>query len=186
VKKYASLLTLLIAAIAAPQAHAASNDQIIAAFGYYDFDKDGDRGSVDYRMDYQWGASLIPMMNKDWAGAEKYVQLHPVAGFEGTGDGATYFNGGLNLDIPIPSTPLVFTWGEAIGWYGHGDSSQGLGSPFEMRSQLALDWQFNNGMAAGAYISHLSNLDAGDANPGAEIVGAQLHVPVSWLAHAAK
>jgi len=212
VKKSASLLALLVGFAALP-AFAATNsyssqaygtntnnsgtgyaapayatpDTVAASFGGYDFDKDGNsRQSVDYRLDYQWGVSLLPMMASDWAGSQKYVQLHPVAGFEGTGDGATYINGGLNLDVPIPETPLVFTWGEAIGWYGHGDSAQGLGSPFEMRSQVELGWEFDNHMRLGAYFSHLSNMGAGDDNPGGEILGGTLRIPVGWLAHEAK
>jgi len=183
VKKISSLLALLVGVAAAMPAHAASSDYIAAAFGDYDFDKGGDRNSIDYRMEYQWGASLIPMMNSDWASSEQWVKLHPVAGFEGTGEGMTFFNGGLNLDVPVATTPLIFTWGETAGWYGHGDTKQALGSPFEVRSQLELGWKFDNNMRLSAYVSHLSNAGTGDHDPGAEILGAYLRVPVSWLAH---
>ena len=190
-KKLPSLLALLVGVAAALPAHAAvpastspsgTPDYIAAAFGGYDFDKDGNRDSVDYRLEYQWGASHVPMMNHDWGSLDRWFQLHPVAGFEGNGNGMTYFNGGLNLDVPVVSN-LIFTWGETVGWYGHGDDHQTLGSPFEMRSQLELGWKFDNDMRLSAYISHLSNVDTGDRNPGAEVLGGYLRVPVGWLAH---
>jgi lipid A 3-O-deacylase len=166
---------------AMPYASSMTPDYVIAALGGYDFDKNGGRDSVDYRLEYQWGASLLPMMNHDWSSLDRWVQLHPVAGFEGNGDGMSYFNGGLNLDVPVVSH-IVFTWGENVGWYGHGDSHQSLGSPIEFRSQLELGWQFDNSMRLMGYISHLSNMGIGDRDPGAEILGAQLSVPVGWLA----
>jgi len=52
-----------------------------------------------------------------------------------------------------------------------------------MRSQLELGWKFDNDMRLSAYISHLSNVDTGDRNPGAEVLGGYLRVPVGWLAH---
>ncbi len=184
VKKLSSLLALLVGIAAVAPAHAAAStpNTINAAFGAYDFDKTGGRQSVDYRLEYEWGLSLIPLIDHDWTSLDQWVQVHPVVGFEGNGDFMTYFNGGLGADVPLGSK-FVFSWDEALGLYGHGDSRQSLGSPFEMRSQLELGYNFDNSMRLSAYISHLSNVDTGDKNPGAEIAGAYLHVPVSWLAH---
>ena len=157
-------------------------DSIAAAFGDYDFDKGGDRAATDFRLEYQWGASLLSLANPDWSYLDRWFQIHPEAGFEGADSGMTYFNGGLNADVPIYGG-LIFTWGEAVGLYGHGDSNQPLGSPFEVRSQLELGYQFDNNMRLSGYISHMSNAGVGDRDPGAETVGAYLRVPVSWLAH---
>jgi lipid A 3-O-deacylase len=162
-------------------ASASAPDYIGVGFGDYDFDRDGDRDSIDYRLDYQWGASVLPMLDHSWGGMDRYFQIHPVAGFEGNGNGMTYFSGGLNMDVPVVSR-LVFTWGEAMGLYGHGDDKQTLGSAFEVRSQLELGWRFDNGMRLSGYVSELSNLGVGDRDPGSETIGAYLRVPVSWLA----
>jgi hypothetical protein len=182
-KKFSSVLALVVGLLSAIPAHAASApDYITAGLGMYDFDKGGDRNSTDYRMEYQWGTSLLPMVNHDWAYLDKSLLLHPVVGFEGNGSGMTFFNGGANLDVPVVSH-IMFTLGETIGWYGHGNDHQTLGSPFEMRTQLELGWTFQNDMRLSAYLSHLSNFGVGDHNPGAETLGAYLRLPVSWLAH---
>ena len=160
---------------------AGSPDMVAAGLGDYDFDKGGDRNSADYRLEYQWGASLLPMIDHDWANLDNMFKLHPVAGLEGDGNGMTYFNGGLNLDVPVISH-IMFTWGESVGLYGHGDDHQALGSPFEIRSQLELGWTFDNNMRLSAYLSHMSNLGVGDHDPGSETLGGYLRVPVSWLA----
>jgi lipid A 3-O-deacylase len=201
VKKLFPLLALLLGVAVSLPAHAAASkysttpstpsatttpnatpDYIAASFGDYDFDKGGNRNAIDYRLEYQWGASLIPMMNHDWASSENWVLLHPVVGFEGDDSGMTYFNGGLNLDVPLGSK-VVLTWGEVLGWYGHGNEKQALGSPLEFRSQLELGWKFDNNMRLSGYISHMSNAGIGDHDPGGETLGAYLRVPVSWLAH---
>jgi lipid A 3-O-deacylase len=182
VKKFASAFALLIGVLSClPTYAAASPDYVNAALGGYDFDKNGNRDSVDYRLEYQWGASLLPMVDHSWSNLDHWFQIHPVAGFEGNGNGMTYFNGGLNMDVPVVSR-LMFTWGENIGWYGHGDDHQSLGSAFELRSQLELGWRFQNEMRVSGYISHLSNAGIGDHDPGAEVLGAYLRVPVGWLA----
>jgi hypothetical protein len=38
-------------------------------------------------------------------------------------------------------------------------------------------------MRLSAYISHLSNAGAGNTDPGAEVLGGYLRIPVGWLAH---
>ena len=186
IKKTASLVALLVGIGLAVSAQAATAtgapDMINASLGYYDFDKDGSRGNADYRLEYEWGASILPMLNRDWASLDRYAMVHPIVGFEGTGDFMTYFNGGFGVDAPI-GTHVVFSWDEAIGLYGHGDSNQSLGSPLEVRSQLELGWRFDNNVRLSTYISHMSNLGAGDKNPGAETLGGYLHIPVSMLSH---
>jgi hypothetical protein len=182
VKKFFSALAFVTGLLSCLPAHAAAApDYINAALGYYDFDKDGDRGSTDYRLEYQWGASLLPLVSHDLVTYDKWFQFHPVAGLEGDGNGMLFFNGGFNLDVPVVSR-IVFTWGETAGWYTHGDDRQSLGSPFEIRSQLELGWRFDNQMRLSGYLGHTSNLGIGDHDPGAEVIGAYLRVPVSWLA----
>ncbi|MDE1901170.1 MAG: acyloxyacyl hydrolase [Alphaproteobacteria bacterium] len=108
------------------------------------------------------------------------MQLHPTVGFEGNGNGATYSSAGLDLDIPLFRHQIVFTWGESAGLYTRGNDPRWLGSPLEFRSQLELGWQFDNGYRLSGYISHLSNAGIAKANPGAEILGAYVHIPIAW------
>ncbi len=148
----------------------------------YDFDKDTHKETVDLRLEYRWGVSLLPMMGI--TSMEHDFQLHPAAGIEVTGNGATFTSAGLDLDIPV-GQHWIFTWGEAVGYYNHGNS-QSLGYPMEFRSQIEAGWRFDNQMRVTGYISHLSNAGIGDNNPGAEVLGLYWHVPFKSLYALAK
>ncbi|MDE2029582.1 MAG: acyloxyacyl hydrolase [Alphaproteobacteria bacterium] len=176
-----ALLALLCVLCATP-AYAATPDYLSLGGGIFDFDKpQNSRRAVDYRVEYRWGVSLLPLIDKSFNSVEPFMQLHPSVGFEGNGNGATYPDAGLNLDIPLLWHHAILTWGEALGLWGRGNDPRYLGSALEFRSQVEVGWQFDNGLRATAYISHLSNAHIVKTNPGAEIVGAYLQIPVSDL-----
>jgi len=157
-------------------------DLVSLGGGVYDFDKEpNDRKSGDYRIEYRWGISLLPQISDRFNGVDSFVQIHPALGFEGNTKGATYGNGGLDLDIPFLHYG-IFTWGESLGAFGQGNNVRTLGSIFQFRSQVELGFHFDNDMRVTGFISHISNACILHDDPGAEIAGVYLHVPLSLFA----
>ena len=180
VNKLPSVYAFLCVLSAVP-AFASGPDYLTFGGGGFDFDKhDSERHSADYRGEYEWGTSLLPALADSFNGAEPIIQLHPTVGLEGNSNNAFYANGGLNLDIPLLWRRGIFTWGEAAGYFNRGNDPRTLGSPLEFRSQLELGWRFPTEVRVTAYISHISNAHISTVNPGAEILGAYLHLPLWW------
>ena len=178
--KSLSLILLLVLTLVPSLGRAAdSPDYLSLGGGGYDFDKDQDRRkSVDYRIEYEWGTSLLPLIDSSFNSVEPFIQMHPTLGFEGNSRGAVFGNGGLNFDVPFLRHG-IFTWGEALGAFDPGHDPRPLGAILEFRSQLELGWQFDNKLRLTGFISHISNAHILSDDPGAEIVGAYVHIPLS-------
>ncbi len=162
-----------------PAARAEEPALISAGGGIYNFDKHPDnRVSRDYRLEYRFATSLLPAISSSFDAVEPYLQVRPAVGIEGNSRGALYFNGGLNIDIPFLRYGIL-TWGESIGAFGKGNETTSLGCMLQFRSQAELGVRFPNGLRITGFISHISNAHLVRDNPGAEIVGAYLHLPFS-------
>ena len=146
--------------------------------GYFDFDKTGGAKAADLRPEYRWGLSLLPLAVPATRGWDRFVQLHPYAGLEGNSNGLFYASGGLSLDI-FATRHVVLTWTEGVGTL-HNDGHDQLGSVLEFRSMVEAGWRFDNGMRLTAAYSHISNAGAATHDPGAEIVGLYVQIPVGW------
>lgn len=173
------LILALILALAAP-AQAASNAQpnlLSFGIGYMDFDKsESHKQSADIRTEYRWGLSLLPKISTWFTGWDRYIQLHPYVAGEVTSLGALYGLGGLAFDGYI-GRHIIFTWSEGVGFFYPGNMAP-LGSFVEFRSQVELGWRFQNEMRLTGQLSHISNAGITRRNPGAEIAGVYLHIPV--------
>ncbi|WP_299281135.1 acyloxyacyl hydrolase [uncultured Tateyamaria sp.] len=62
------------------------------------------------------------------------------------------------------------------GLFEEGTDGNDLGSSFEFRSLLGLGYQFDNGRAVSAAISHKSNASLADDNPGMNSYSIRYHV----------
>ena len=156
-------------------------DYLSLGVGGYDFDKHpASRQTMDYRVEYRWGWSVVPHLIPRAAYLDHYVQFHPTVGFEMNGRKATYGNAGWDMDVAFLRHG-IFTWGETVGYFGHGDDPRTLGGPIQFRSQIELGWQFNNNVRLTGYLSHISNARLRRDDPGAEIAGAYLHLPMQWM-----
>ena len=174
-------LALLSAPLSSPAQAGATPDYLSFGGGGYNFDKfENSRQSVDYRIEYRWGVSLLPKIARSFNSVEPFFQVHPALGFEGNTKGAIFPHGGFDLDGPFLRHG-IFTWGEAVGAFGQGNDTRSLGSVLEFRSQLELGWRFNNNLRVTSFISHISNAGLGTEDPGAEIAGVYVHVPLSIL-----
>lgn len=165
--------------VALPARAWASPDYLSVGGGGYNFDKaDAKRKSIDYRVEYRWGVSVLPLLFQGFKSVEPFFQLHPAVGIEGNSKGAVYGHAGVNLDVLFLKHGLL-TWGEAVGAFGRGNDTRSMGAVLQFRSQLELGWQFQNDLRITGFISHISSGGVIKDNPGAEMVGVYLHVPLS-------
>ncbi len=100
---------------------------------------------------------------------DQYYGLRPTVGILGNSDSAMYGFAGINWDLPLGIAPIIITPGTAVGAYKQGDSKD-LGLGLEFRSSLEVTYKFDDGQRVGAAISHLSNANIGDRNPGVETI----------------
>jgi hypothetical protein len=122
--------------------------------------------AADFRFEYRFGQPF-------W-----YV-LKPLLGVEATSDGGAGVFAGIVADW-LFRDHIVFAPSFSVGLWGHGDGKD-LGSAVEFRSQLEAGYRFDNDWRLTGALSHISNADLGDTNPGVEIVSMYLHVPAATL-----
>ncbi len=162
----------------------AQPDLISFGMGYVDFDKssnptfgrDGEARtqSTDFRLEYRFGYSLWSAQN-DWLN----FAIHPLVGGEATTHEQLYGFGGLDFDL-LFWKHFVLTESETVGLFSNGNAKL-MGSMIEFRSQVEAGWKFDNNVRLTAQISHISNAGIGTHNPGEEIVGGYVHVPVGMI-----
>jgi lipid A 3-O-deacylase len=194
-RKYLAILILVLLPFAArgaeSQAPASSSvnsppaattftqpDLLSFGLGYIDFDKDQLRvRSTDFRLEYRWGDALYATHN-DWF----KFGIDPLVGGDASTRGQFYGFGGFAFDF-LFWKHLVFTESEAVGLFDSGNVSEAkpLGSFIEFRSQVELGYRFDNDVRLTAQISHISNAGLTNRNPGEEIAGGYLHVPVGMI-----
>lgn len=127
------------------------------------------RDSTDLRVDYRFGLSLIPAV-------APVLRVSPWLGVEGNTDRGFWTGGGLAFDLALGSS-LYLTPTVGIGVYSRGRSKD-LGSAAEFRSSLEAGYRFENNVRAGVFLSHMSNAGLTTRNPGVNVIGASLSVPV--------
>ena len=157
------------------------SDLVSLGAGYFDFTKDTQSHlqSADFRLEYRWGISLLPLISSYFKSWDNYVQFHPFVGAEFNSWGSAYGLGGFAMDAYITRN-IIFTWSEGVGFFEPGDM-RSLGSFIEFRSQAELGYRFDNDMRVSAQISHISNAGITKRNPGAEIAGLYVHIPTSMF-----
>jgi hypothetical protein len=179
------VLIVLSTSNAKAEAPISQPDLASIGLGYANFDKTKThRDSADIRFEYRWGMSLLPMISPTFDILNRYVQVHPFVSMTTSSLGVLYGLGGLAADAYIGRHGIV-TWSEGGGLFfpGYG---RPMGSIFEIRSTAEVGWRFDDEMRLTGYISHISNAKITYRNPGSEILGFYLHVPVSWSGDAEK
>jgi hypothetical protein len=158
-------------------AHSSYQEPDLISFGatYVDFDKSEPRThSEDFRLEYRFGTPLLPAQNS-WLD----FGINPLAGVEFSTRSQLYGFGGLAFDF-LFWKHLVLTESEAVGLFDSGDAKP-LGSVIEFRSQLECGWRFDNDVRLTAVVGHISNAGLTHRNPGEEMAGGYLHVPVGMI-----
>lgn len=176
-RRASAILGLLAGLWSLPSHGAAAEQPALLSFGLDGFDTVmfEDRGdayrSLNFRVDYRFGTNLVPFM-------EPVATVRPWLGAMGNSDGGLWGGGGLLVDIPLGN--FFITPSAGVGLWSNG-GSRDLGSVIEFRSTLEVGYRFENDMRVSLYASHISNAGIGNDNPGADMIGAYLHLPVASL-----
>ncbi len=155
-------------------------DLVSFGLGYNDFDKsEHHKRAADIRFEYEWGLSLLPLIDSSLKSWDSDVQFHPFLGTETTTRAAQYGLGGFDMDWYL-SKHYVFTWSEGAGFYYRGNAAR-MGSFFQFRSQAEFGYRFDNDVRITGEFSHISDAKITCINPGAEILGIYLRVPTDMI-----
>ena len=157
-------------------------DMLSFGLGYFDFDKtEHHKRSADFRLEYRWGDeiywgdSLLPSLRP----STSEIQFHPAVVLEPTSRGSLYGGAGFAMDWRLDKH-WVFTWSEDAGFFEQGNAPF-MGSAFQFRSMAEFGYVLDGGTRVTAELSHISDANITQVNPGAEIGGVYLHVPVGTL-----
>lgn len=142
-------------------AQESGQDYLSFSAGY--FDLSGEDSAIDFRAEYRPGHTYFNLV-KPWAGVEV------------TSDASIWAGGGLLLDYEFTPSWYV-TPSVGAGLYTDGGSDLDLDYPIQFRTQLEVSHQYDSGHRAGLAISHMSNADLGDDNPGAETLSLYWSMP---------
>jgi lipid A 3-O-deacylase len=115
--------------------------------------------------EYHFGDVIIPYFS-------------PFLGLEATTSGATYAYFGFGFDINV--TPnWVITPNGAAGVFQGGDGTR-LGSWWEFRTGLEVDYKFADQTRLGVAVHHMSNAGLTKLNPGEQSIVLTYQVPLRW------
>lgn len=142
---------------------------VSAGAGMFDvFDNDEQDSSADLRAEYRFGTALY---------SRGITSVYPFIGAEMTTDGSFYGLGGVAVDVQYGSVYMTPTFG--AGLYSSGEGKF-MGSPIEFRTGAEVGYEFKSEDRIGVSLTHISNAEIGEENPGSEIIAVYYHYPVNW------
>ena len=158
----------------------ASNGLHVLGIGVYDIEIDGsdEDQSIDFRYENRFDNTIFDIGPEE----DNFFFLKPFIGFEYTGDKASYFMTGIYLEDNIgqlitgEESNYIFTPSFAFGYYDEG-SGKKLGNDIEFRTGIEISYLLKNKNRIGFSISHISNANLGDKNPGVEIISLSYQIP---------
>jgi len=158
----------------------ASNGTNVFGLGIYDIKLDGSKKNqaTDFRYEYRSDNSLLDIGPKE----DNFFFLKPFFGLEFTGDSASYFLAGIYFEdnlgelLESKKNKFFFTPSFGAGIYDNG-SGKKMGNDLQFRTSFEVSYELKNKNRIGVSISHISNANLGDKNPGAEILSFSYQVP---------
>lgn len=148
--------------------------------GYFDVNKNNPRrDAIDFRLEYRSGMSLLPMIFSDLKSWDKWFQIHPMAGIETSSRSQFYANAGFVFDVLL-GDHVVLSPNVVVGLYERGHGKR-LGSFVEFRSTLEAGYRFDNEVRLTGFFGHISNAGLTSLNPGAEVAGGYIHIPLNLM-----
>ena len=168
------ILTLLLSSTAI------SKGINVFGVGIFDIKFDGSEKNqaTDFRYEYRSDQSLLDIGPEE----DNFFFLKPFFGVEYTSDSASYFLTGIYFDDNLgelfegKKSKFNFTPSFGAGIYNDG-SGKKLGNDLQFRTSLEVSYEFKNKNRIGVSLSHISNANLGDKNPGVEILSFSYQIP---------
>ncbi len=158
----------------------ASKGTNVFGLGIYDIKFDGSEKNqaTDFRYEYRSDKSLLDIGPEE----DNFFFLKPFFGVEFTNDSASYFLTGIYFEDNVGEllegneSKFYFTPSFGAGIYDDG-SGKKLGNDLQFRTSLEVSYELKNKNRIGISLSHISNANLGDKNPGVEILSFSYHMP---------
>ena len=152
----------------------------VFGFGIYDIKFDGSdtNEAVDFRYEFRSEKSLIDIGPEE----DNFFFLKPFFGFETTSESATYFLTGIYFEDNLGDlfdgneNKYFFTPSFGAGFYDDG-SGKKLGNDLQFRTTFEVSYELKNKNRIGLSLSHISNANLGEKNPGVEILSFSYQIP---------
>ena len=152
----------------------------IFSIGTFDikFDGSSTKQATDFRYEYRLDKSLFDIGPEE----DNFFFLKPFFGIEYTSESATYFLSGIYVEDNLGQlfegrkSNLYLTPSFGAGIYNDG-SGKKLGNDIQFRSSIEVSYELKNKNRIGISLSHISNANLGDKNPGVEILSLSYHIP---------
>ena len=152
----------------------------IFGLGLYDVNFDGADTSqtIDFKYERRFDKTLIDIGPED----DNFFFLKPFVGLEYTGDNASYFLTGIYLEDNVgqlfqgKKNKWIFTPSLGFGYYDRG-SGKKLGHEVQFRTTIEFSYELKNSNRLGLSLSHTSNANLGNKNPGVEVITLSYQVP---------
>ncbi len=152
----------------------------VFGLGIYDIKFDGSEKNqaTDFRYEYRIDKSLFDIGPEE----DNFFFLKPFFGIEYTNDSASYFLTGIYFEDNLGElfegnkSKLYFTPSFGAGIYDDG-SGKKLGNDLQFRTALEVSYELKNKNRIGISLSHISNANLGDKNPGVEILSFSYQIP---------
>ena len=136
------------------------------AAGAFDVEHSDNRDvevALEYRSDLSWGP------------------FKPFAHASYIGNDMTFVGGGVLADVQIGDNWIVQPSVAATWWRGELEHLD-LGYPLQFRTRLEVAYRFPDKSRLGLAVTHSSNANLGDPNPGIESVMLNVSVPTGMFA----
>jgi len=152
----------------------------VFGLGIYDikFDGSAKNQAVDFRYEYRSDEVLVDIGPEE----DNFFFLKPFFGAEFTNDSASYVLTGIYFEDNLgelfdgEKSNFFFTPSFAAGIYDDG-SGKKLGNDLQFRTSLEVSYELKNKNRIGISLSHISNANLGNKNPGVEILSFSYQIP---------
>ena len=152
----------------------------VFGLGIYDIKFDGSEKNqaADFRYEYRSHESLLNIGPEE----DNFFFLKPFFGAELTNDSAFYVLTGIYFEDNLgelfegEKSKFFFTPSFGAGIYDDG-SGKKLGNDLQFRTSLEVSYELKNKNRIALSLSHISNANLGDKNPGVEILSFSYQIP---------
>lgn len=155
----------------------------VYGFGLYDIEKwitsgTQDDEAVSFKFERRYDRSIYKIGPE----SEKFFNLKPLIGFEGSSDSALHILTGVYLEDNLgelfidKDSNFIFVPSLSFGYY-HRGTGKDLGNDLQFRTSLEISYKLETNNRFAISYSHTSNANIGDKNPGVEILTLSYQIP---------